>query len=712
MNMAERPSGVFPAVCPLDCPDACGLLLHKENGKIVKVTGNPAHPETKGAICNKVRNMAERVHHPQRLLYPMRRSGPKGSGEFVRISWPEAISEIADRFQAMSAEHGPQSILPYSFYGNMGVLNAEGMDRRFFGRLGASKLEYTICNSAGNAGWRYTMGFGGGSSPQDTLNAKLFIVWGGNIVSTSMHQAVLMEQARKNGATVVGIDVHKNLTGRRADWFVPLHPGTDTALALGLMHVLFERGLTDADFLRDHTVGHAELREHVRAYTPERVSRITGVPAEDIVRLALMYGETSPSHIHIGNGLQHHDNGGMAVRTVSCLPALTGQWSRGGGAFKSNGAYASLNDDALQRPDLRPDPGVRKINMNALADALLTLEPKVRGLFVFGSNPAVVAPESGRVREGLRREDLFTVVHELFLTDTAKYADIVLPATSSFENTDLYTSYWHHYVQLQQPVIEPAGESKSNFDTFKLLAEAMGFEEEAFRESEEAVIAAALDNPDNPYLNGVTLERLEQERFVELDMAPKADYLKRLTTPSGKIELYSRQLQDLGLPALPTYLPLEEGFDGENRPERQGRYPLMFIRPPNHNFLNSPFANVGKPQAMEKEPLLQIHPVDAERRGIEDGEVVEAYNDRGVYRLKAVVTDLMLPGTVVSQGLWWAGPDSPGAAGHSKRLANALTSSRIADMGGGATFFSTTVEIRRAEAAADSTSPTGATKEG
>lgn len=712
MNMTERPSGVFPAVCPLDCPDACGLLLHKENGKIVKVTGNPAHPETKGAICNKVRNMAERVHHPQRLLYPMRRSGPKGSGEFVRISWPEAISEIADRFQALSAEHGPQSILPYSFYGNMGVLNAEGMDRRFFGRLGASKLEYTICNSAGNAGWRYTMGFGGGSSPQDTLNAKLFIVWGGNIVSTSMHQAVLMEQARKNGATVVVIDVHKNLTGRRADWFVPLHPGTDTALALGLMHVLFERGLTDADFLREHTVGHAELREHVRAYTPERVSRITGVPAEDIVRLALMYGETSPSHIHIGNGLQHHDNGGMAVRTVSCLPALTGQWSRGGGAFKSNGAYASLNDDALQRPDLRPDPGVRKINMNALADALLTLEPKVRGLFVFGSNPAVVAPESGRVREGLRREDLFTVVHELFLTDTAKYADIVLPATSSFENTDLYTSYWHHYVQLQQPVIEPAGESKSNFDTFKLLAEAMGFEEEAFRESEEAVIAAALDNPDNPYLNGVTLERLEQERFVELDMAPKADYLKRLTTPSGKIELYSRQLQDLGLPALPTYLPLEEGFDGENRPERQGRYPLMFISPPNHNFLNSTFANVGKHQAMEKEPLLQIHPVDAERRGIEDGEVVEAYNDRGVYRLKAVVTDLMLPGTVVSQGLWWAGPDSPGAAGNSKRLANALTSSRIADMGGGATFFSTTVEIRRAEAAADSTSPTGATKEG
>nr|WP_156950998.1 molybdopterin oxidoreductase family protein [Saccharibacillus sacchari] len=698
MSMTERPSGVFPAVCPLDCPDTCGLLLHKEEGKIVKVTGNPDHPATKGAICNKVRHMAEKVHHPDRLLYPMKRSGPKGSGRFVRISWEEALAEIAEKFARLSAEHGSDSILPYSFYGNMGVLNAEGMDRRFFGKLGASKLAYTICNSAGNTGWKYTMGFGGGSSPEDTLNAKLFIVWGGNIVSTSMHQTVLMEQARKNGAKIVVIDVHKNLTGRRADWFIPLYPGTDTALALGMMNVLFERGLTDEKFLREHTVGHEELREHVKDYTPERVSRITGVSIEDIVRLATLYGETSPSHIHIGNGLQHHDNGGMAVRTVSCLPALTGQWTRGGGAFKSNGSYASLNDDALTRPDLRPNPGVRTINMNKLADALLTTEPKVRGMFVFGSNPAVVAPESDRVREGLEREDLFTVVHELFLTDTAKYADIVLPATSSFENTDLYTSYWHHYVQLQEPVIEPVGESKSNFELFGLLAQAMGFEDEAFREPEANVVRAALDNPDNPYLKGVTLERLQAERFVELDMSPKADYLQRLTTPSGKIELYSQQLQELGLPPLPTYMPLEEGFDGENRGSKNKNYPLMFVSPPNHNFLNSTFANVEKHQSMEKEPTLQIHPHDAEARCIEDGQLVEAYNARGVYTLKAVVTDLMLPGTVVSQGLWWNTKPSETAT-NKRRLANALTSSRIADMGGGATFFSTTVEVRHAQKA-------------
>ncbi|MCQ4088087.1 molybdopterin oxidoreductase family protein [Saccharibacillus sp. JS10] len=692
--MLERSSGVFPAVCPLDCPDTCGLLLHKEEGKIVKVTGNPNHPATKGAICNKVRHMADKVHHPERLLYPMKRSGPKGSGEFVRISWDEALSEIGTKFRRLSAEHGSESILPYSFYGNMGALNAEGMDRRFFGKLGASKLAYTICNSAGNAGWKYTMGFGGGSSPEDTRQAKLFIVWGGNIVSTSMHQAVLMEQARKDGATVVVIDVHKNLTGRRADWFIPLYPGTDTALALGLMNVLFERGLTDEEFLKQYTVGHEQLREHVKTYTPERVSRITGVPAEDIVKLALMYAETSPSHIHIGNGLQHHDNGGMAVRTVSCLPALTGQWSRGGGAFKSNGAYASLNDEALQRPDLRPNPGVRTLNMNKLADTLLTLEPKVHGLFVFGSNPAVVAPESDRVREGLEREDLFTVVHELFLTDTAKYADIVLPATSSFENTDLYTSYWHHYVQLQEPVIAPVGESKSNFELFTLLAQEMGFDEEAFREDPKTVIASALDNSDNPYLNGVTLERLEAERFVSLDLAPKASYLERLTTPSGKIELYSEQLSRMGLPPLPTYMPLVEGFDGENKEQRKSDYPLMFISPPNHNFLNSTFANVEKHQSLEKEPLLQIHPQDAAERQIIDGQMVEVYNARGIYTLKASVTDLMLPGTVVSQGLWWKGHLADSKAVKGRRLANALTSSRIADMGGGATFFSTTVEIR------------------
>lgn len=688
--MIHEENGVFPAVCPLDCPDTCGLLLHKENGKIVKVTGNPDHPVTQGAICNKVRNMTERVYHPERVLYPLKRVGAKGEGKFARITWDEAVAEISGRYKELIREHGPESIMPYSFYGNMGILSVDGMDRRFFHRLGTTQLQQGICNSAGNAGWKYTMGFGGGTSPEETVNAKLIIVWGGNLVSTNMHQVALIEKARKQGAQLVVIDVHRNRTGQRADWFIPLYPGTDSALALGIMHVLFERGLVNEPFLERYTIGHAELREHVKQYTPERVSAITGVPAEDIVKLAVLFGETSPAYIHIGNGLQHHDNGGMNVRTISCLPALTGQWLvPGGGAYKSNGAYGKMNAAALERPDLRPNPGARTVSMNRLGEALLTLDPPIRALFVYCSNPAVVAPDTGKVERGLRREDLFTVVHDLFLTDTAKYADIVLPATSSFENTDLYSSYWHHYVQLQEPVIPARGESKSNVETFKLLAAAMGFEEEAFRDSEEDMIRQALQFPHNPYLQGVTLEKLQEQRFVKLNMEHQKDYLDNLKTPSGKIELYSAAMERAGLPPLPTYVPLQEGYDGERWPGEGDAYPLMFISPPNHSFLNSTFGNVEKLTALEKSPLLQIHPQDAAERGIEDGDEVTVWNDRGSYRVKTSVTDKMLPGIVVSQGLWWEQEDGR------RTRANALTPDRLADLGGGAVFFSTVVNVKR-----------------
>lgn len=687
--MVREENGVFPAVCPLDCPDTCGLLLHKENGRIVKVAGNPDHPITQGAICNKVRNMTERIYHPERVLYPLRRVGAKGEGKFERITWNEAIAEIAERYQGLIKEHGSESILPYSFYGNMGMLSVDGMDRRFFHRLGSSQLQQGICNSAGNTGWKYTMGFGGGTSPEETVQAKLIIVWGGNLVSTNMHQIALIEKARKQGAKLVVIDVHRNRTGQRANWFIPVYPGTDSALALGLMHVLFEQQLVNEEFLQQYTIGHEQLREHVRQYTPERVSVITGVPAEDIVQLALMYGQTSPAYIHIGNGLQHHDNGGMTVRTITCLPALTGQWLvPGGGAFKSNGAYGKVNGDALERPELRPNPDARTVSMNQIGEALLTLTPKIRALFVYCSNPAVVAPDTVKVEQGLSREDLFTVVHDLFLTDTARYADIVLPATSSFENTDLYNSYWHHYVQLQEPVIPAQGESKSNVETFKLLAEAMGFEEDAFKDREQDMIRQALDFTENPYLEGITLESLQQQRFMKLNMEPKQEYLQRLTTPSGKIELYSARMEEAGLPPLPTYTPLQEGYDGERRPGEEEVYPLMFISPPNHNFLNSSFGNADKHIELEKQPLLQIHPQDAEQRGIADGDEVVVWNDRGRYEVKASVTDKMLPGTVVSQGLWWEQDGKP-------RRANALTSDRLADMGGGAVFFSTVVEVKR-----------------
>ncbi|WP_134701721.1 molybdopterin-dependent oxidoreductase [Ammoniphilus sp. YIM 78166] len=680
-------NGIFHSVCPLDCPDTCSLHVYKEEGRITKVRGNPEHPVTQGAICNKVRHMAERIYHPERLLYPMKRVGKKGHGEFERITWEEAIAEITSRFHQIINRSGSEAILPYSFYGNMGVLNADGMDRRFFHRLGSSQLNQTICSIAGNVGYAYTMGITGGLQPEETVDSKLIIIWGGNLVSTNMHQVMLAEKARKRGAKVVVIDVHQNQTGKWADWFIPLRPGTDAALALGMMHVLFKQGMVNEDFLTQYTHGYDELREHVLAYSPDRVAAITGVPVDDIFKLSQMYGEISPSFIRIGNGLQHHDNGGMAVRTIACLPALTGQWKlRGGGATKSNGWYARLNETALSCPQLRKNPEARVINMNQLGEALNQLKnPPIEALFVYNSNPVVVAPDANEVINGLLREDLFTVVHDLFLTDTAKYADLVLPATSSFENTDLYKSYWHPYIQLQEPVIPVLGESKSNFELFKRLAQAMGFEDSPFQDTEEDLIQQALDNPANPYLQGITLEGLKEKGWMKLALGQEKPYLKRLPTPSGRIELFSERLKLEGKPALPEYIPLEEGYDGESLSSAES-FPLMLITPPNHNYLNSTFANVEKLQNMEKMPTLQMHPEDAAHRGIKTGDQIKVWNARGECQLSAWVTEAMLPGVVVSQGLWWEGPSG-------SQLINKLTSNRLADMGGGATFFSTTVQV-------------------
>lgn len=675
----EQQDGVVPAVCSLDCPDQCGLLLHKQDGKIVKVTGDPEHPVTRGNICNKVRRMTDRLYDPERLQYPLRRVGAKGERRFERISWDEAIGEIVGRWQTLIAEHGSESILPYSYYGNMGNITAEGMDRRFFNRLGASLLEQTICSAAGSAGYKYTMGGGYGTDPEQMEQTKLFIMWGINAVSTNMHQVSIAEQARKQGAKVVVIDVHQNQTGRWGDWFIPIRPGSDTMLALGLMHLLYAEGMTDEAFLAEYTVGAEELREHVKAYTPERVSEVTGVPEADIRELARLYGQTTPSCIRIGNGLQHHDNGGMCIRTIACLPALTGQWLHpGGGAIKGNSSFLAFDDVALQRPDLRARPDTRSINMNRIGRALLETDPPIRSLFVYGSNPAVVAPESGKVRQGLLRDDLFTVVHDLFLTDTAAYADIVLPATSSYENTDFYTSYWHHYIHLQEPVIPAYGEAKSNTEVFRLLAQAMGYDEPELQASDGELIAAALDEAPNPYIAHITYERLREQRYMRADRQPSL-LPGRLPTPSGKIELYSEQMAADGLPPLPTYVPL---------PLDEEPYPLQFVPGPNHNFLNSTFSNSAVHQKLEKRPRVFIHTEDAAARGIASGDQVRLWNDRGACVLEAVVGDQVMKGAVVSQGLW---SDEPG----SSRVVNTLTPDRLADMGGGATFFSGRVEATR-----------------
>lgn len=670
--------GIFKSVCPLDCPDQCGLLLHKVDGKVVKVEGDPEHPVTKGNICNKVRNMTSRIYDENRLKYPMKRIGAKGEGEFEQISWDEAIETITSRWKTLVQTEGPESILPYSFYGNMGRLNAEGMDRRFFNRLGASQLERSICNAAGTAGYRYTMGGSFGIDPEDTIHSKLIIFWGINAASTNMHQVALAQKARKqNGAKIVVIDVHKNQTGRLADWFIPILPGTDSALALGIMHILFAENMVNTDFLHKYTVGYDELRDHVIHYDPTTVSEITGVPVEDIYKLARMYGHTSPSFIRIGNGPQHHDNGGMFVRTVSCLPALTGQWLiKGGGAIKGNSGFLAIDTTKLQRPRLLKNKQTRVINMNQLGEALLTVEPPIKSLYVYSSNPVVVAPESNKVRKGLEREDLFVVVHDLFLTETAKYADIVLPSTSSFENTDIYTSYWHHYIQIQQPVIDPYEESKSNVDVFRLLAKGMGFEDTAFEETEAEMIAEALNYSGNPYLDGINFEALLEKQYAKAKVKPL--FPGKLRTPSGKIELYSKRMKKNGYPPLPTYIPLVN----------DGDHSYHFIPAPNHNFLNSTFSNNQKHISLEKEPRLHMNLEDAAAAGIEHGDQVRVWNQRGECLLKVTVGENVLPGVVVTQGLW---ADLEGT----KQLVNTLTPDRIADMGGGATFFSGRVSVEK-----------------
>lgn len=668
------------SVCPLDCPDTCSLRVKIDNGRIVSVDGNPEHPATQGAICNKVRHIPERVYHPDRVLYPMRRVGPKGTHSFERISWEEAYEEIVSRMQRTIREHGAEAILPYSFYGNMGILSAEGMDRRFFHRLGSSQLDRTICSVAGSTGYRYTMGGSFGIDPEDTVHSKFVLIWGCNLVSTNMHQVMYLTEARKRGAKIVHIDVHRNRTSAWADEFIPILPGTDTALAIGLMHVIIKEGLTDEAFLAERTVGYEDLVAKADEYPPEVVAGITGIPAGQIVDLARRYAAGAPSFIRIGNGLQHHDNGGMAIRAIACLPALIGSWSvRGGGAIKGNGGYSAFNAERVECPDLLPDPSVRTINMNRLGEALTEADPAVRMIFVYNCNPAIVAPDLNRVRQGFMRDDLFTVVHDLFLTDTCLYADIVLPATSHFENLDLFASYWHLYVQLHEPIIETMGECKSNFTLFKELGLRMGFEPEAFDITEEQMIREALDNPANPSLEGITYERLKEHGFLKVKPTGPAAMKEGLPTPSGRIELYSEAMAKAGLPPVPEYYPIRE----------ENGLPFLFVPGPNHSFLNSTFANQPRMKKLEKQPILDMNSADAAAYGLVDGDQVRVWNERGELRITLKVADNVLPGVLVCQGLWWE------SGNEGVNAANLLTSQRLSDMGGGATFFSTRVDVEK-----------------
>jgi anaerobic selenocysteine-containing dehydrogenase len=712
---------VVHAACPHDCPDACGVLITVEDGQATKIQGDPEHPVTRGFLCAKVAKYLDRVYSPDRVLYPMKRIAAKGiaagaasAGEspaptqvWERITWDKALDEIVSRFRAIVAEFGSESILPYSYGGTLGALNGASMDRRFFSRLGASQLERAICSAAGEAGLISVLGAKLGTEPEQFVHSRYIIAWASNIHGNNVHLWPFIEEARRKGAKLVVIDPYRTRTAACADWYLPINPGTDGALALAMMNVIIGEGLHDADYVAKHTLGFDELREKVKAYPPERVAEWTGISAEDIRKLAREYATVRPSVIRLNYGVQRSEGGGMATRAIAMLPCIIGSWREvGGGLQMSTSGAFGLNKNALTRPNLKPDAlqrPARSVNMVELGKALNTLDdPPLKALFVYSSNPAAVCPNHNEVIRGLKRSDLFTVVHEQFFTDTTDYADIVLPATTFFEHKDLQTAYGHYFVQVSDQAIEPMGECRSNVELFRSLAARMGFDDPCFSESIDEMIDGALDS-GNPWLKGIDRERLERERQVRLNFAESGARIPAsgsqaaranategpflpfahggFRTPSGKAELYSEAMKALGLDPVVQFIPPQESRHGERT-----EFPLELLARKADNFLNSSFSNLPSVQAMEETNLLEMHSSDAGSRGIADGDTVKVYNDRGEIFLKARVDGAVQPG-VVSARLNWA-KLTPGF-----RNINVLTSEKLSDLGNSATFYSVLVEV-------------------
>lgn len=681
---------IVKAACPHDCPDTCGMHITVENGVAVKVEGAKDMPFTDGTLCTKVARYLDRTYSKERVLYPLKRVGAKGAGKFERISWDEALDAIAAKFREVAAED-PQSILPCSYAGTMGMVQYASMDRRFFHKLGASLLERTLCSSAGKAGMKITLGAGVGMDPERFVEAKLILLWGTNPIVSNLHLWSRVQEAKRRGAKLIAIDPYRSLSAAKCDRHIAPLPGTDAALALGLMHVIVAEHLHDADYVARHTLGFEQLKQRLQDYPPQKVAAICGLAAEEIVALAREYAGTRPAAIRLNYGMQRHAGGGMAVRTICCLPALAGHWrDAAGGVLLSTGDWYGLNHAKLERADLIPNRP-RTVNQSALGDALTAAAPPVRAIYVYNNNPVAVCPDSQKVIAGFRREDLFTVVHEIFLTDTTDYADIVLPATTQLEHYDIHKSYGHLYMLANNPAIAPLGEAKPNSEVFRLLAARMGFEDACFRDSDEDICRQALEST-NPRMAGIEWEALKARGWQRLQVparfAPFA--AGNFPTPSGKCEFYSETAKGMGLDPLPAYTPPRES--ALSAPQLAKDYPLAFISPPARNFLNSSFANLEFALQEAREPYLDIHPQDAAARGIAEGDAVRIYNGRGAFTVKARVSERVRPGVVAALSVWWKklSPDH--------RNANEVTSQAIADMGGAATYYDCLVEIERAGA--------------
>lgn len=697
-------------VCSHDCPDSCGVLVTIDDaGKAVRVQGDPQHPVTQGFLCGKVAKYLDRVYAPDRLLYPMMRKpgvakGPSPQGReaeaFERISWDEALDLIASKLKETSERYGPESVLPYSYAGTIGVLGYGSMDRRFFHRMGASRLDRTICSTAGGDALVSVYGKKLGTDTEDFRHARYIIAWGANVHGNNIHLWPLIEEARRNGAKLVVIDPYQTRTARAADWHIAVNPGTDAALALGMMHVLIRDGLYDADYVAQYTHGFEQLKERAAEYTPECVAKATGVAAVDVERLAREYATAKPAVIRLNYGIQRSENGGASARAVMMLPALTGAWrQRGGGLQLSTSGAFPWDRVALERPDLMLASPLgreaRVVNMTQLGHALTELDdPRVHALFVYNSNPAAIAPEQAQVLQGMARADLFTVVHEQFFTDTTDYADVVLPATTFLEHRDVQGAYGHYYAQISNQAIAPLGEARSNVWLFGQLGQRMGFAEACFRDTADDLIDQALwKGKQAPELfAGITKETLDAAGgHLKVKLATDAEgvYLPFadgvFATPSGKVEFYSEALRAQGMDPLPGFVAPQESRNG-----RVGEYPLEFLPRKADNHLNSTFANLPGHQKMEegRRGVLEMHAADAAARGIADGDTVEIFNARGSLRLRARITKAVQQGVVAGQLGWNKLADG----GHNVNL---LTSQRLTDIGGGPTFYSTLVEVRK-----------------
>jgi len=682
---------VVRGACPHDCPDTCALLTTVENGRAIEVRGAPDHPATAGVLCTKVARYLDRTYSDQRLLHPMKRVGKKGEGRFARISWDEALETIATRFAeiARSAD-GPQAIVPYSYAGTMGLLQGSSMDRRFFHRLGASLLDRTICASAGKAGWGAAIGASVGMDVEQFENSRLIVIWGSNAVTSNLHFWTRAQEAKRRGAKLIAIDPYRSVTAEKCHEHIALLPGTDGALALGVMHVLIAEELLDRDYIDRYTLGFTELAARAAEWSPQRVAQTCGIEAAQVTGLARDLGTIKPAAIRVNYGMQRVRGGGNAVRAIACLPALVGAWRHpAGGALLSSSGTFPVDQAALERPDLIAG-APRTINMSAIGDALLdAADPPIKAIYVYNSNPVAVAPESSKVRRGFARDDLFVVVHEIFQTDTADFADILLPATTQLEQTDVHLSYGHLYAVANNPAIAPLGEALPNTEVFRRLAARMGFSEPCFADSDDAMARQAWRRTD-PRAADLDWDALKKDGWRRLALpAIHAPFAQgNYPTASGKCEFWSATQQALGEDPLPAYLPPRES--AASNPDLAKTYPLAFISPPARNFLNSSFANLPQFVAEEKTPKLDLHPLDAAARGLHEGDVVRIRNDRGSFTAALRVTDRARPGVAVAPSIWWQklAPDG--------RNANAVTSQALTDMGRAATFYDCLVEVERA----------------